>query len=411
MPIEGREQFALGIYADYLTEQFSFEDLVRERKNQLGRIAALRERCVLVMAADFRSRLAGLTADDLLPIDDQLSNLQGDALDLVLETPGGSGEAAEDIVRLIRRKFSSVGIVVPGTAKSAGTIMAMSGNDILMSHESALGPIDAQITQKGKVFSAHALLTGMDQIKEEIEKTGQLNKAYIPMLQNLSPGELEHARNAQAFAVGLVRDWLVCFKFKSWTVHSQSGMPVTPEDKEDRAAEIAEALSNHGRWKTHSRSITLDKLRDLGLLVTDYGEHAELADAIRRYYVLLRMTFDTNIYKLFETTTSQIVRFENVAPVPAETPQDAKNAKNAFVETACKKCGTKLKVQASLGEPSPIEPGCQPFPADDRLQCPACGVEINLAQARRQVEAQGKKRVLTPLSAQTQQGGQADGRP
>ena len=92
-------------------------------------------------------------------------------------------------------------------------------------------------------------------------------------------------------------------------------MPVTPEEKEDRAAEIAEALSNHGRWKTHSRSITLDNLRDLGLLVTDYGEHAELANAIRRYYVLLHMTFDTNIYKLFETTTSQIVRFENVAPV------------------------------------------------------------------------------------------------
>ena len=79
----------MGIYADYLNQQFNFEDLVRERKNQLGRIAELRNRCTLVMAADFRSRLASLTAEDLLPIDDQLSNLQGDALDLVLETPGG----------------------------------------------------------------------------------------------------------------------------------------------------------------------------------------------------------------------------------------------------------------------------------------------------------------------------------
>ena len=389
----------MGIYADYLNQQFSFEDLVRERKNQLGRIAAHRNRCVLVMAADYRSRLASLTAEDLLAIDDQLSNLQGDALDLVLETPGGSGEAAEDIVRLVRRRFGSVGIVVPGTAKSAGTILAMSGDEILMSHESALGPIDAQIPQKGKVFSAHALLTGMDQIKEEIEKTGQLNKAYIPMLQSLSPGELEHARNAQAFAEGLVRDWLVRFKFSGWAVHSSSGNPVTPEEKTNRAAEIAEALSDHGRWKTHGRSITIDNLRGLGLLVTDYGEQAELADAIRRYYVLLRITFDTNIYKLFETTTSQIMRFENVAPVPGQAQQDAKNA---FLEMPCKKCGKKLKVQASLGEPSPIEPGCQPFPEDDRLQCPVCGVESNLAQARRQVEAQSKKRVLTPLSAQLQ---------
>ena len=56
----------MGIYADYLNQQFSFEDLVRERKTQLARIAALRNRCVLVMAADFRSRLASLTVEGIV---------------------------------------------------------------------------------------------------------------------------------------------------------------------------------------------------------------------------------------------------------------------------------------------------------------------------------------------------------
>ena len=276
----------------------------------------------------------------------------------------------------------------------------MAGDEILMGPESALGPIDAQILQKGKVFSAHALLAGMDQIKEEIDKTGQLNKAYIPMLQNLSPGELEHARNAQAFAADLVRDWLVRFKFKDWNVHRQSGRPVTPQEKTDRAAEIAEALSDHSRWKTHGRSITIDDLRGLRLRITDYGDHDELADAVRRYYVLLRMTFDTNIYKLFETTTSQILRFENVAPASATPRGPQEDAENAFFEITCKKCGAKIRVQASLGKPSPVEPGSLPFPENDRLQCPTCDVEINLTQARRQVEAESKKRVLTPLPTQ-----------
>ena len=99
-----------------------------------------------------------MTGDDLLSIGDQLSNLSGDGIDLVIETPGGSGEAAEDIVRLVRSRYSSVGIIVPGTAKSAGTIMAMAGDEIMMSLESSLGPIDAHFSQKGKVFSAHALL-------------------------------------------------------------------------------------------------------------------------------------------------------------------------------------------------------------------------------------------------------------
>ena len=389
----------MGIYADYLDRQFSFEDLVAERKKQLGRIATARKRGVLVIAADLRSRLASLTGEDLLAINDQLSSLEGDAADVVLETPGGSGEAAEDIVRLIRRRFESVGVIVAGTAKSAGTILALAGDEILMGPESALGPIDAQISQKGKVFSADALLAGMDQIKREIEETGKLNKAYIPMLQSLSPGELEHARNAQAFAEGLVRDWLVRFKFKYWAEHSSSGSPVTQDEKIRRAADIAEALSDHGRWKTHNRSITIDDLHELRLQVTDFGDQDELADAIRRYYVLLRLTFDTNIYKLFETPTSQIMRFENVVPTPPQAPQ---NAKNAVLEVSCKKCGAKFKLQASLGKPRPIEPGNLPFPEKNRLQCPACGAEINLTQARQQIEAQSKKRVLSPLPARPQ---------
>ena len=128
----------MGIYADYLSEKFTFARIVEERKKQLGRIASLRKRCVLAITADLRVRESNLTGEDLLPIGDQLSNLQGDAIDLVLETPGGSGEAAEDVVRLVRRRFKSMGVIVPGTAKSAGTILAMAGDEIPMSYESAL---------------------------------------------------------------------------------------------------------------------------------------------------------------------------------------------------------------------------------------------------------------------------------
>ena len=194
----------MGSYSDYLDKKFGGADLHKERKKQLRRVAKLRRRHVLVIAADVQNRLAVLGNEDLLAIRDQLSNIDGgDAIDVILETPGGSGEAAEDIVRLIRGRFSSMGVIVPGSAKSAGTILAMAGDEILMSDESGLGPIDAQISHKGKVFSAHALLQGMDQIKQEIEETGSLNRIHIPMLQNLSPGELQHARNVQDFAVEL----------------------------------------------------------------------------------------------------------------------------------------------------------------------------------------------------------------
>ena len=65
----------MGIYADYLDRQLSFDDLVAQRKLQLQRIAEARGRDVLVIAADLRNKLAALTGDDLLSIGDQLSNL------------------------------------------------------------------------------------------------------------------------------------------------------------------------------------------------------------------------------------------------------------------------------------------------------------------------------------------------
>ncbi len=62
-----------------------------------------------------------------------------------LETSGGSGEAAEEIVRFIHSKFDSISFVIAGQAKSAGTIMALSGHEIFMTDSGSLGPIDAQI--------------------------------------------------------------------------------------------------------------------------------------------------------------------------------------------------------------------------------------------------------------------------
>jgi ClpP class serine protease len=126
----------------------------------------------------------------------------------------------------------------------------MAADEILMEAASALGPIDAQIVWQGKVFSAQALLEGMEKIKEDVVRTGSLNRAYVPILQNISPGELQGAQNAYDFARDLVRDWLVRYKFKDWTVHEGSGQVVTPEQRADRARSIADALRDHGKWKT-----------------------------------------------------------------------------------------------------------------------------------------------------------------
>lgn len=386
----------MGIYAEYLDKNMAFPALIAERKAQLSRISQARGgRDIVVYAADLRKGNAAnisISYEDLLPFSDQLSNLRGDAVDVIIETPGGFAEIAEDLVRLLRDKYRDVAFIIPGTAKSAGTIMVMSGDEILMEPGSSLGPIDAQLQWQGKVFSAEAFLKGLERIKEEVDKAGSLNRAYIPILQNISPGEIQHAENALSFAKQLVTRWLADYKFKNWHQRETRGTPVTAADREARAREIAEELCNHSRWLSHGRSIKITDLLAMQLRITDYSTNPALFDPIRRYHTLLQMTFETNVYKVFETPSSQIYRF--LVPQGPGAPQPIAIGDKAIAELECGKCHNKFKLQLNFAPGLALEAGCIPYPTNDIFRCPNCGLEHNLADMRRQVEMQTKKQVI-----------------
>ncbi len=383
----------MGVYSEYLDRPLSFPQLLDERKIQLKRISEFRGRDILVYASDLTNSKASISIDysDLLPIKDQLANLQGKSLDLILETPGGSGEVAEDIVKLLRHKYDEIAVIIPGWCKSAGTLISMAADEILMDHSSSVGPIDAQLFWQGKIFSADALIEGMKKIKEEVEGTGRLNKAYVPILQGISPGELQSAQNALNFAKELVTQWLAKFKFRNWNTHRSTGKPVTEEERTKRAKEIADELCKHGHWLTHGRSIKMEDLEAMRLQITDYSENEKLADAIQRYHTLLQMTFSTGIYKVFETPTSQIYR---ALQQIQQGPLPLKNNDVAMVEITCKKCGKKTRVQANLEKAFPLQEGCVAFPADNKLYCQQCHEAIDLNEIRRQIEQQTKKKVI-----------------
>ena len=198
--------------------------------------------------------------------------------------------------------------------------------------------------------------------------------------------------NALDFSKILVTNWLAKYKFRTWATHSTTQNTVTEEDRKQRAEEIATKLCDHSRWLTHARSIKIDDLEDMKLRITNYSTAGDLADAIRRYYTLLQMTFSGNMYKVFETPKSQIYRFQApVVPAPAQQPAPAEAA---IIDAKCLKCGTTSRVQANLGKKQPLQEGSVPFPADNKFHCPNCGTETDLSDVRRQLEAQSKKKVV-----------------
>lgn len=389
----------MGVYSEYLELKMDFEQLSAERKQQLKKIGEIRgDRDVLVYASDLNSPQAPISVsyDDLLPINDQLANLSGSGLDLILETPGGSGEVAEDIVDLLRKKYEDIAVIVPGTAKSAGTLMVMAADEILMEPASSLGPIDAQIQWQGKVFSADALIQGLEAIKEEVENKGSLNKAFIPILQGISPGELQSAENALEFARKLVTEWLATYKFKNWTAHNSTGKEVTQAERRARAREVAKKLCDHRRWLTHGRSIKINDLEEMKLQITNYAEDSDLSDAIRRYHTLMQMTFDTSIYKFFETPHSQIYRWQQEAqgPAPQMPMPPPEQLASAQVGYQCSSCGETFKLQLNFVDGVPLEDGAMAFPSDNQVECPNCGAGHDLSQVREQVEAQAGRAVV-----------------
>jgi len=391
----------MGAYTEYLNQKLNFQQIEVERKKQLRRISQMRgNRDILVYAADLncRTREIPITIcyEDIISIKDQIEDLKQPNLDLIIETPGGQGEIAEDVVRLLRKRFNGLGVIIPGSAKSAGTIIAMAADEILMDQASSLGPIDAQMIQQGKQFSAEAFIMGLDKIKAEVSQTGQLNKAYVPMLSAISPGELQAAQNALDFAKKLVEDWLVAYKFKDWATHSSTGQPVTEEDRKQRAQEIADELCKHSKWKTHGRSIKIDDLEAMRLKISNYAANAKLHDAIHRYHVLMQMTFATSsIYKIFETPATQIYKFD-VQQMQKLPPQfNPGKASNAKVEYKCPKCGNTTQIFAKFKKQDTVPPGEIPFPADNRFQCPHCGTISDLSKVRHDIESMTKKPIVT----------------
>lgn len=376
-----------------------FFKIEQERKNQLSRISYHRgNRDIIVYAVDFSKR-AQISIDysDVLPFTDMLSSLNGNnGLDVILHTPGGLADVVEIFVKAIRQKYKNVGVIIPSKAMSAGTIFTMAADEILMGKDSYLGPIDAQIVNNGKQYSADAFLEGLEKIKKEVEKTGKLNPAYIPILQNISVGEIQNLENAQKLSATLVKNWLIQYKFSHWETHTSTNKSVTEEDKKNRAEEIAKALGKHSRWLSHSRPLGIKELQELKLQITDYSENTELCDAITRYYVLLSMTFDTSgIYKIYETPQKQITKFL-VPQIPSQDiVRNSKERKEIVnVELKCPKCGYKMIIQGCFSPNTPLQKNAIPFPADNIITCPQCKSRHNISNIRMDIEGQTRRKIL-----------------
>ena len=388
---------AIGPFEELLSHipPLSPAQLRDQRVELIKKIQAHRGRPLVIYATNINSAgLPGVPAlihrDDIVPLSEILDGVSGSQVDILLETPGGYAEVTIEIVKLLRPRFTDVSYIVPHVAMSAGTILAMSGDEILMDHRSSLGAIDPQFMgADGRPQPAQALLTGIDAIKNEVAKNnGNLNPVYMPILRNVDPGKLQSALNASALSRELVTEWLAKYKFQRWTTHSSTGQPVTDAERRKRAAEIATALCDHQSWLSHARPIKIAELEKMRLTITDYSKDPGLQDLVWRLWVNIHhLMQSTNIYKIFESVTNALMKVAIQQPTTTPPPQKGAHGK-VVAEVKCNKCGTVHKVQANLGVVQPLDPGCVALPQNCLITCSSCGNALDLKGLKLQLEAQ-----------------------
>lgn len=180
------------------------------RRRHLSRLSEYTKRATILYSTDWLtggSTSSMITLEDMQALMEVMKGLSGPDLDLVLHSPGGSAEAVDSMVRYIRQKFTGeVRIFVPLAAMSAGTMLALSANRVVMGKHSQLGPVDPQIVapQQARFQPARAIIEQFERAKAECRADPTVLSAWLPILQQYGPGLISECENAEQLSKDLV---------------------------------------------------------------------------------------------------------------------------------------------------------------------------------------------------------------
>lgn len=269
------------------------------------------------------SPMLQLDLSDVTGFRDVTESIQDAHVDVLLHSPGGFAEAAESVVDLLRSRFSSVHFIVPIAAKSAATMLALSGEKIAMDDISELGPIDPQMVvgAGGMVRSAPAdeILAQFEQAATDIQQDPRRLPLWYPILSQMGPSLLAECRTAKQLSQTIVRNWLVRYMF--------ADDPQGPA----KADALVKYLSDRQNFLSHGRRVRIGDLTARDARVSYLGTNPPLRQAVWDLWCAIDITLrNTPAVKLYENGQGHrvIVRIQEAAfqialgqpPVPPAAP-------------------------------------------------------------------------------------------
>lgn len=220
-------------------------------------------------------------------------------LDLMLHTPGGNLAATESIVDYLRRMFGkNIRAIVPQIAMSAGTMIACSCSEIVMSKHSNLGPIDPQLRD----IPAIGVIKEFEKVCQEIKDYPERIPIWQTIIGQYRPTFLSQCSNAIAWSKEFVEKQLETVMFEK------------RKDAKKQAKAVVKKLSDYSGNKAHDRHIHIDECKDIGLKILALEDDETLQDLVLTvHHCYMHVFQNAHAYKVIENHNG-VALFKNETP-------------------------------------------------------------------------------------------------
>lgn len=224
-----------------------------------------RGRPLIAYVTSQRANAFGQMGPDVIPeICDQVLALppKTKAVDVLIVSSGGDPMVAWRMISVLREKVKTISVLIPQSAYSAATLLALGANEIVMHPCGNLGPLDPQITinhrgangnNESIQYSAEDLLAFLNFAKKEVGIQDQscLLEAFKMATQQIGPTAVGFTARSTSLSLNLGLKLLQLHRAKR---------------EEERSRLIVSKLNKE--FFAHGYPLSRTEAKEIGLCVT-----------------------------------------------------------------------------------------------------------------------------------------------
>lgn len=213
-------------------------------------------------------------------------------VDIIMHTPGGDIAATESLINYLHQVFKGdIRVFIPLIAMSAGTMIALSSKEIFMGEQSSLGPVDPQYSG----VACQAIIEEFEQAKRDVTENPNTLGLWQAIISKYPATFILECQNAINWSNDLMDKWLVKI--------SPSIDISTVKDK----------FLNHKNSRSHSRHLSKEDCKSVGLNITDLEKFPELNDAVMSLHNCYMIMIDKYQYaKILENQKGEIYIYKTM---------------------------------------------------------------------------------------------------